>query len=68
MMCFRDMTFCEFYKDCAKANECHRPLTPKVKKDAEKWAFKFFKDGMAPIAVFLDKPDCHEIALAEAKK
>jgi len=51
MICYRDMTFCCFYKDCKKASECHRPLTPDIEKAA-----KMF--GM-PVAQFTNKPECH---------
>ena len=63
MMCYRDMTFCPFYENCAKASNCHRPLTPKVQEAAAQWAAKFIKDGDVPIAVFHEKPDCHEEAV-----
>lgn len=56
MICYRDMTFCPFYSDCAKAKDCHRPLTPEVKAAADKW---WGKEG-APIARWAAKPECHE--------
>ena len=52
---FRDMTFCPFFSDCAKAGSCHRPLTPKVIADAHKW----WGSDAAPILVFTEKPPCH---------
>lgn len=52
MICYRDMTFCPFFRDCNKANECHRPLTEEVKLDAQ-------AKGL-PIAQFSAKPSCHE--------
>lgn len=51
MICFSDMTFCPFYKDCAKAWNCHRPLTEKVEQAAQ-------RAGL-PISAFAEKPDCH---------
>jgi hypothetical protein len=56
MIGFRDMTFCDHWRDCAKAAKCHRPLTPEVEAAARRW---WGKDS-APIAVFTDKPGCHE--------
>lgn len=56
MMCYRDMTFCKHWENCAKAQACPRPLTPDVLADAEEWWGK----PDAPIAVFVDQPDCHE--------
>jgi hypothetical protein len=53
MICFKDMTFCTYYKNCSKADKCHRPLTKKVKEDAKKWMKN------PPICQFTEKPDCH---------
>ena len=58
MLCYRDMTFCNHYTDCSKKDTCDRPFTPQVKKDAEKW----WGDDGAPIAMFVDKPECWEEA------
>ena len=61
MMCYRDMTFCTFYKNCADAKDCHRPLTPEVEKAADEW-FKSWRKGDddqgAPICMFSEKPEC----------
>ena len=35
MICYRDMTFCTFYKSCKDGESCERALTPKIKKEAE---------------------------------
>lgn len=37
MMCYKDRTFCPFYKICAKGSRCHSALTEQVHKDAIKW-------------------------------
>lgn len=58
MISYRDMTFCGFYEDCAKANDCPRPLTPEVKQAAAAW----WGDGDAPIARLMHQPECHVIA------
>ena len=58
MICYRDMTFCRYYKDCAKANECHRPLTEEVSKRADEWWGK--GEGKAPICMFAEIPNCFE--------
>ena len=50
MICYKDMTFCTFYKECDNAKTCHRPLTPKVAKLAEEFGL--------PICQFTDKPEC----------
>ncbi len=54
MMCYRDMTFCTFYKDCTSADTCHRPLTDEVKAQA----VEFWGSEDVPIACFTDRPDC----------
>lgn len=56
MMCYKDMTFCEFYIKCNKGGSCYKALTPKIIKDAVKW----WGGEDFPIAVFVDKPDCYE--------
>ena len=51
MICYRDMTFCSFWKDCDKANCCSRPITKNVESRAE-------AAGL-PICRWADKPNCH---------
>ena len=55
MMCYKDKTFCEFSK-CNKWNSCHRALTQEEIDNATKW----WGNVNAPIAIFVDKPDCYE--------
>jgi len=50
MICYRDMTFCSFYKSCAKANKCGRKLDEQVKVGAKKIGL--------PIAQFVNQPEC----------
>lgn len=50
MLCYRDKTFCSFYKDCKK--ECDRALTEDVKKKA--------KDFGLGVCQYVDKPECWE--------
>lgn len=54
MLCYRDMTFCN-YLDCAN-KQCSRRLTDDVIKSASKW---WGKDN-PPICVFAEKPNCFE--------
>ena len=56
MICYKDKTFCSFYKTCSKGDSCHRALTPKIELDAIKW----WGSESASIAIFVDKPDCYE--------
>lgn len=53
MSCYKDKTFCPFYKTCKDGAGCDRALTEEVKAAAERW----MKD--APICMFADKPDCY---------
>lgn len=50
MICYRDMTFCKFYRDCKLKNKCGRALTERVERQAE-------KNGL-PVCQFCDKPEC----------
>ena len=50
MICYKDITFCSFWKECKDGKTCWRALTEKVWDAAE-------KEGL-PICQFLDKPDC----------
>ena len=52
MICYGDMTFCTFWKECKDGKECNRALTEKVEQDAEKWMKN------APICTFVEKPEC----------
>ena len=61
MICYKDVTFCNYWRECADASICNRPaLTKQVEKEAE-------KAGL-PIASFGPvKPDCF-VAKKEEKK
>jgi len=48
MYCYKDMTFCTYYKDCKDA--CGRSLTDKVIAEAIKYE--------APICQYMEKPEC----------
>ena len=54
MICYKDMTFCSFYKECSKGKDCSRALTEEVIKDAQEW----WGNPEAPICQFMEKPDC----------
>lgn len=54
MICYKDKTFCPYYKDCLDGTICAIALTEKVIEDAKKW---WGGEG-APIAQFSRKPDC----------
>lgn len=56
MICYKDMTFCPFYKSCKISRDCSRPLTPEVIRLAKHW----WGGEDAPICQFTEKPDCFE--------
>lgn len=53
MICFMDRTFCPF-GDCALSATCSTYLSDGVKAGAKAW----WGGDDAPIAVFVDKPEC----------
>lgn len=56
MMCYKDITFCK-EETCANfGDKCFRSLTAQVKADAQRW----WGEGDAPIAVFIDRPKCYK--------
>lgn len=50
MSCYKDITFCPFYTECADGEICPRALTPEIFADA--------KDFGCPICRFIGKPGC----------
>ncbi len=50
MICYRDKTFCPFWKNCKLGEKCKRKLTKQIEKEA--------KDFGLPIMVYIDKPEC----------
>ena len=49
MICYKDKTFCEYYKNC-DAIDCDRALTEEVVQKAEAVGL--------PISMFIEKPVC----------
>lgn len=52
MLCYRDMTFCNYHEQCLSGKDCPRALTEDVMRGAE--AHKLH------ISVFADHPWCYE--------
>ena len=52
MLCYRDMTFCKYDKQCLSGKDCHRALTEEVMKGAE-------AHGLG-VMVFAEHPWCFE--------
>ena len=50
MICYRDMTFCPFWRKCKDSLVCGRAETPEIKKKAE--------EVRLPICHFAEKPEC----------
>lgn len=51
MICYRDKTWCTWYKDCADRQMCDRVLTPEERAKAESLNL--------PISQFMAPPKCH---------
>lgn len=52
MLCYKDKTFCTYYKQCLYGSSCNRALTPEVKANA--------MSLLLPISRFICIPDCFE--------
>lgn len=52
-VCFRDITFCGFWRTCARQEGCRIRLTGCVRIGAEAWA-----PGRADISQFAAAPPC----------
>ena len=50
MLCYKDMTYCDFYKQCLTGEGCDRALTKEIEAKA-------ISKGL-PICHFLEKPIC----------
>lgn len=50
MVCYKDITFCSYYRKCLKGFGCFRSLTKAVEKDA-------IKKGIM-VSQFADRPKC----------
>ena len=55
MICYRDMAFCPFWRDCANGAECDRALTPEEEAGAQRWG-----GDDAPISIYMIEPSCFE--------
>lgn len=56
MISYKDMTFCTYYRDCTKGNDCFRSLKPQVLHDAKKW----WGGDNPPFSIFSQRPECFE--------
>lgn len=59
MMCYKDMTFCLYYTECARETTCTRALTPDIISKANK--IKLY------IAQYADKPPCFKNKKQDSK-
>ena len=50
MPCYKDITFCRFYKECAKGHDCRKALTEEVRQGAIDWGL--------PIYEYISEPHC----------
>lgn len=58
-MCYKDKTFCDFWRTCFTGNQCDRALTPKVLRRAEEWM------PNSPISRYTDYPQCYRSRIGE---
>jgi len=49
----KDTTYCPFWRDCSKGNECDLTLVQHM--------FMYAKEDGFELKVFEDKPDCFEV-------
>lgn len=54
MICYRDRTFCQFWKECDKGVACESAYTPSVFQEALSW----WGSENPPIALFVEPPPC----------
>jgi hypothetical protein len=52
MICYKDMTLCEFCDTCKEGHACHRALTKERQDEADKLRL--------PICTFIEYPNCYE--------
>lgn len=57
MICYRDMTFCNYWRDCDKSDKCGRALTDGIMAEAKLW----WRGEYPPICAFSEKPECHSL-------
>ena len=57
MLCYKDMTFCNYFLLCKKGYSCHRALTNTVMENAKK--------ADLPLAVFYGEPECLDLIWCE---
>ena len=50
-MCYKDKTFCGFYKTCSNAKDCNRCLTDEIKLKAQA--------AHLDICQFAEEPECY---------
>lgn len=51
MTCYKDTTFCRYWRKCADGSECCRALTDEVSKAAAK--------SENPVCQFISEPSCY---------
>jgi len=57
-ICYKDMTYCPYWKTCKDGKGCNRALTKEVVAGAKRWMPDIDPPGL--IAMFYMKPDCYE--------
>jgi len=52
MICYRDRTFCPFWKDCKNGKKCGRAMTKEI--------ISYVKEMNLSICQFMEKPECYK--------
>lgn len=55
MLCFKGITFCPFYENCAAGKACFRKLDSSTRAEAQAW---WGAKGEPPIFQFTSEPEC----------
>ena len=59
MICYKDMTFCNYYRSCTNGRDCRRALTKQIKQNGAKWSKQYHPTDIL-ICKYTEKPKCFE--------
>ena len=59
MICYKDKTFCSFYKECRFGKNCDIALNDYVLELATKWSKQFHPTDVL-VSQYVSIPDCFE--------
>jgi hypothetical protein len=67
MICYKDITFCPFWKECKDGSTCKVALTDEVYRKGVEWSRTFTPEDIL-ICQYTDKPDCFKEKNKNARK